>query len=94
MTHRIRIRESFADAVYDGRKTFEVRFNDCGYQSGDTVEFKVVDDSDSCENPTHPLNRARYDITYVLPGWGLREGFVAFGIKPSGDGHPQMRVNL
>ena len=36
MEHYIKIRQSFADAVYSGEKTFEVRKNDRGYQKGDT----------------------------------------------------------
>jgi hypothetical protein len=31
MVHTIKIKESFADAVYEGRKNFEVRENDRGY---------------------------------------------------------------
>ena len=35
MVHNIKIRESFAEAVMRGDKTFEVRKNDRGYQKGD-----------------------------------------------------------
>ena len=48
MTHSIKIRESFANAVNTGEKTFEVRKNDRGYQKGDTVKFTVLYDSDGC----------------------------------------------
>lgn len=80
--HRIKIRESFADAVYGGDKTFEVRKNDRGYQKGDYVDFVVLYDSDGCEYDSHPLSKKRYEITYVLSGWGIEDGYCVFGIKP------------
>jgi len=81
MTHNIKIRESFAKAVYLGIKTFEVRKNDRGYQKGDTVKFTVLYDSDGCEMIDHPLSKIEYKITYVLSGWGIEDGYVVFGIK-------------
>ena len=56
MLHKIKIRESFANAVNSGDKTFEVRKNDRGYQKGDTVQFIVLYDSDGCEMINHPLS--------------------------------------
>lgn len=85
MTHRIKIRESFADAVYRGDKTFEVRKNDRGYNRGDLVEFTVLYDADGCENMGHPLGKIPYEITYVLSGCGIKEDYVVFGIKPIAD---------
>lgn len=82
MTHRIKIKESFAEAICDGRKTFEVRNNDRGYQAGDMVQFIVLYDSDGLEMLTHPLMEQEYEITYVLSGWGIENGHVVFGIKP------------
>ena len=81
MTHYIKIRESFAEAVYTGDKTFEVRKNDRGYQKGDLVCFKVLYDSDGLEMISHPLHDQCFRITYVLNGWGIEDGYVVFGIK-------------
>lgn len=86
MTHKIKIRESFADAVNRGDKTFEVRKNDRGYQKGDVVQFVVLYDSDGCEMISHPLNEKEYEITYVLSGWGIEDGYCVFGIKPIAEG--------
>lgn len=85
MVHAIKIRESFADAVNRGDKTFEVRKNDRGYQKGDTVRFIVLYDSDGCEMVSHPLMKKEYEITYVLSGWGIEDGYCVFGIKPVTD---------
>lgn len=79
MRHEIKIGIDFANAVLSGEKTFELRRNDRGYQKGDAVVFRVLD-REGNELPEHPLNREEYVITYVLSGWGLRDGFCCFGI--------------
>ena len=83
MVHKIKILDVFADAVWSGEKTFEVRMNDRNYQKGDIIEFKVVYETalGTRESLGHPLTGKRYQITYVLSGWGLKDGFVAFGIR-------------
>lgn len=78
-THRIKILQGFADDIVSGDKTFEIRENDRGYQRGDNVVFEVIDKAGL--NPMHELAKRRYRITYVLNGWGLKEGYVVFGIK-------------
>lgn len=79
-THYLKIREEFANDVLSGKKTFETRKNDRNYQVGDIVIFTVVDNGAASYAP-HPLNGILYRITYVLAGWGLRSGFVAFSMK-------------
>lgn len=80
MTHEIKIQKAFTEAVYLGEKTFEVRYNDRGYQKGDLIKFKVMDGM--MERPTHPLNDMTFEITYVLGSFvGLAENYVAFAIK-------------
>ena len=85
MLHDLKIERQFADAVLDGRKTFEVRKNDRGFNAGDLVRFEVVEHGVAttfcCGD--HPLNGEIYRIGYVLSGWGLEEGYVAFSISPS-----------
>ena len=81
MIHQLKINESFANAVLRGDKTFEVRENDRGFQTGDFVMFTVLYNSDGLEMINHPLSKRLYEITYVLSGWGIKEGYVVFGIK-------------
>lgn len=83
MIHRIKLLETFADAVLDGRKNFEVRENDRGYQRGDLVEFLVINKLGNRVN--HPLNSKLFEITYVLSGWGIKDGYVVFGISRTSD---------
>lgn len=82
MNHELRIKESFANAIVDGRKKFEVRWNDRGYQTGDTVTFNVYKDGEGVRATGHPIQGKTYRIGYVLSGWGLKNGYVAFGIEP------------
>lgn len=79
-THNLKIDKEYADAVYNGDKTFELRKNDRGYQKGDIINFDVRDDM--MIRCIHPLNSIPYEITYVLNGWGLENGYVALAIKP------------
>ena len=76
------ILKTFADAIFCGEKTFEIRENDEAYQKGDVIRFKVMENEHFFEDRNHPLNGQKYEITYVLSGWGLQNGYVALGIKP------------
>lgn len=77
--HELKIQEDFANAVYGGDKTFELRYNDRGYQKGDLIKFQAIDNI-KCKT-YHPINDLLYEITYVINGWGLKEEYVAFAIK-------------
>lgn len=83
MIHKIKLQKEFCDAVLDGSKNFEVRYNDRGYQAGDFVEFISMDGEYFQAN--HDIDKKRYEITYVLSGWGIKENYVVFGIKEVGE---------
>lgn len=85
MLHFIKLAEDFADAVLSGEKNFEVRENDRGYNKGDFVKFSVVPRDRGACALKHDLEKKIYKITYVLSGWGIKEGFVVFGIKECED---------
>lgn len=81
MTHRLKIRQCFAQAIISGEKTFEIRYNgDRGFQRGDHVVFAEICE-DGCINTAAQINKKRYEITYVLGGFGLQQDYVVFGIK-------------
>lgn len=82
--HKVKIYESYADAVLSGEKTFEIRNNDRGYQKGDRLKFTVVSNSGRYISFTHGLDGKEYEITYVHRGLGMKEGYVALAIKPAG----------
>ena len=87
-THTLKILKTFADAVLTGEKTFEVRENDRGFQKGDRVRFTVVDEQHPARfangeiiREEHDLEYKVFEITYVLSGWHIDDGYVVFGMK-------------
>lgn len=76
-THKIKLLLNFCDDVLSGDKTFEIRENDRGYQKGDRVVFQASSEP----YVKHPISDKVYEITYVLSGWGLKNGYVVFGIR-------------
>lgn len=76
--HELKLLIHFCDDVAEGRKTFEIRENDRGFQAGDHIHFQAVDDT-GCKI-SHPINSLVFKITYVLSGYGLRDGYVAFAM--------------
>ena len=81
MLHEIKIHVSYANAIIEGRKNFEVRFNDRGYNAGDKVQFRVYDGI--YHKHEHPLEARIYNITYVHSGLGLKKDYVVFAIEPT-----------
>ena len=82
--HEVKIQERFADAIAEGRKRFEIRKNDRAYQTGDVLRFRVVEDGTgvpSIRTQKHPMDGQFAEISYVLSGWGLKNGYVALGIR-------------
>ena len=79
MVHDIKLDISFCDPVYNNIKTFEIRRNDRNYQVGDYIRFKPV--GLLFQEVDHPIKYNLYEITYILSGWGLQEGFCALAIK-------------
>ena len=77
--HKLRIKEEFANAIITGEKNFEIRKNDRGFQRGDFIEFVVVDDKGVAQH--HEIDENLYKINYVMNGYGLKNGYVVFGIE-------------
>lgn len=77
--HDLKILNYFADSVFTGNKTFEIRKNDRGYQKGDYIRFFAVDEQH--RESFHPIEQDLYKIIYVISGFGLKNGYVALGIQ-------------
>lgn len=87
-THNLKLSIEFCDAVLSGEKTFEVRKNDRGFQTGDLIRFIPTDgtsyrssDGTVREHAKHEISGHTYKITYILNGWGIKNGYVVLGIK-------------
>ena len=76
MTHELKIRPEYFEAIVRGDKTFEVRYNDRNYQLHDILELQEHDG----ENYTGRIIKA--EVTYLLdhPGY-CKEGYVIMAIK-------------
>lgn len=79
--HNLKILNDFADAVVMGEKPFEIRKNDRGYQKGDYIKFRAIDNNGTPNQ--HCINDKLYLITFVMNGWGIKNGYVVLGIKES-----------
>lgn len=81
--HNLKLNEEFADAVLSGEKSFEIRENDRGFQKGDHIVFHVINPKAGIYDfyVDHPLNDKEFEIGYVINGWGLKNGYVAFSIR-------------
>lgn len=75
----MKLKEDFCNPVFYGDKTFEVRENDRGFQTGDYIKFIPIDSSGL--EFRHAVKDKIYEITYILSGWGIKEGYVVLGIK-------------
>lgn len=82
--HVLKVDFKYANAILNGKKSFEVRKNDRNFMVGDEVVFKVLIDKGSYAGAeaAHPLNRIVYRIDYVLNNFeGLAQKYVAFSIS-------------
>lgn len=78
--HKLKLNLKFCDEVFYGEKSFEIRQNDRGFQTGDKIIFIPVDEN-GMEHTHLPLSKKIYKITYILSGWDLKNGYVALAIK-------------
>lgn len=79
-THKLKLNIEFCDDVMNGIKTFEIRKNDRGFQTGDHIVFTPIK---GCSVKTeHPIKEKEYEITFILCGrFGIKKGYVALAIK-------------
>ena len=81
MIHYLKIKRCYADAIIEGRKNFEVRLNDRGYNAGDIIYFNHVCGNDGEDCPAHDIMNRPFKITYIHSGLGVEPNYVVFGIK-------------
>lgn len=83
-THELKTDSDVYQAVADGRKTFEIRFNDRNFKVGDQLVLLETIHTGEQMKQGKPLlfsgNELHKKVSYVLSGYGLQEGWVILGI--------------
>jgi len=84
--HELKILPEYFQQVVEGRKNFEIRKDDRGYEVGDTLHLR------EWEKPTKENKEGTYTgrsikkkIIYIFeggkPGYGLKEQWVILGLE-------------
>ena len=77
MLHKLKTTKCYFDAIDEGLKTFEIRYNDDrGFQKGDVVCLEELSDNGGYRTG----NKIFLTITYVT-AFKQREGWVVFGFE-------------
>lgn len=97
--HELKCRPTLFDDIRSGRKSFDIRKNDRGFQTGDVIKFRKF--CPSKKEYTSPPESLTADIGYVLSGFGLRSDYVCLGLNLFGKNngltvsvHEAMRESL
>ena len=82
--HELKTDSEVFQAVVEGRKTFEIRFNDRDFKVGDELVLLETIYTGEQMKQGKPLlfsgNKLRKKVSYVLSGYGLQDGWVILGI--------------
>lgn len=74
----LKIKPCFFNEVINGKKTFELRYDDRGYEEGDILILREFDGYDG----DYSGHIAIVEVTSILKGYdGLRDGFVIMSTK-------------
>lgn len=77
--HLLKLNINFCDDVLSGKKSFEIRKNDRGFQTGDIIKFIPCDNN--IGTVSHKIAERKFKITYILNGWGIKNDYVVLSIK-------------
>lgn len=83
--HKLKTDTEVFQAIVDGRRTFEIRFNDRNFKVGDElVLLETIYTLEEQMKHGKPLlfscNVLRKTVSYVSSGYGLQDGWVILGI--------------
>lgn len=88
MEHELKTDPIEFDAIRDGLKNFELRFNDRKFQVGDTVALRRTQHTGyQMKRLQYPLiytgETERRTVSYILqnPDFGLKDGWVILGLE-------------
>lgn len=81
MTHELKILPMYFQAVWDGKKTFEIRKNDRGFMPGDMLVLKEWNGKKYTGSAL--CVRVSYMLTDTIDG--IEPGYCVLGIKHFGE---------
>lgn len=81
MTHELKILPMYFQAVWDGRKSFEVRKNDRNFKPGDRLLLKEWDGKRYTGSAI--IVKVVYMLTDTIDG--ISDGYCVLGIKHIGE---------
>ena len=80
-THELKCWPQYFGPIEDGRKTFELRKNDRGYQTGDVLLLREWNPDALTELMGYTGNAMLVEVTYILPVQGMSEPWCVMAIK-------------
>ncbi len=75
--HELKIKQKYYTDILTSAKRFEIRKNDRGFQVGDILHLKAIDD-DTNEYTGFEMF---VKILYIHEGLGLQEGYLCMSIE-------------
>lgn len=76
--HNKKLIQPYFDDVWNGRKTFEIRKNDCDYQVGDIIILREFDKKTNKYTGDWIMTKIIYKIDNFV---GIEQGYCVLGIK-------------
>jgi len=79
MRHDLKIHPDPFHNIHEGRKTFEIRMNDRGFNVGDALHLELYNPDDL----TYDGSYIDAHVTHIVhgPQWGILEGFCVMSIN-------------
>ena len=75
--HELKIKQNYCDDILVNNKSFEIRNNDRGFQAGDVLHLKVIDEF----TEEYTGFEIFVKVMYIHYGFGLEEDYVCMAIK-------------
>lgn len=75
--HELKIKKNYCNDILENNKSFEIRKNDRGFQAGDVLHLKVVDEVTG----DYTGFEIFVEVKYIHYGLGLEEDYVCMAIK-------------
>lgn len=79
MKHILKVLSPYFQAIADGKKTFEIRFNDRGFNAGDTVFLHEIYTDEEIMPRKYTGREALAEIGYVTL-YHQQPGYVVFSL--------------